>query len=70
MFVEIFITVSIDILGIMNRKVYSTLEDEDVVLVSKGQDYCVDEVAQQQAEKDVTASVDEVPLTAIAFVDF
>ena len=59
--------VHVDVLSLVQRKINTTLQDQNVVLVRKVQDKGVDHVADEHSEGHLADEVDEVPLTLVAF---
>ena len=68
--VEVFIWVSINVLGIMDREVDTALQDQYIVLVGEINDSWVNHYSEGHTYEVFAYDVDKVPLATITLIDF
>lgn len=70
MLIQVLIGIPINVLCIVDRKIDSRLENQDIIFLGEVDHYRMDHVAYQNAEKYFAKEVHKVPVTPISFVYF
>ena len=70
MFVKVFKAIPINVLCVMDRKIYAGLQHQNIIFLSLVDYNTVDQVANQYRKPDFAKEVYEVPIAPIALVHF